>query len=357
MAPAISLPVPSVQEMAKEAFTKVPERYVCPHDERPMLSTITPTLQVPVIDFANFLSQDLKESEMKKLDYACKEWGFFQLINHGVSKSLVENVKLGTEKFFKLPMAEKKKFGQKEGDVEGYGQAFVVSDEQKLEWADMFLMHTLPSNRRNPHLFPNIPLPFREDLETYSAELKNLAIQILDLMANALTVGTTEIRELFGEGDQTVRMNYYPPCPQPELVMGLNPHSDSGGLTILLQANDVEGLQIKQDKLWIPVKPLPNAFIINIGDMLEMMTNGIYRSIEHRAVVNTDKERLSIATFYAPGIEGNIGPLPSLINPNNPAVFKSTNVLDYHKGYLARELRGKSYLDSMRIQNKKEKSS
>ena len=113
----------------------------------------------------------------------------------------------------------------------------------------------------------------RNDLETYSRELKNLAVQILDLMAKALAVDTMEIRELFGEGDQSMRMNYYPPCPQPELVMGINPHSDGSGLTILLQANEVEGLQIKKDELWIPVKPLPNAFIINVGDMLEVIIN------------------------------------------------------------------------------------
>jgi len=100
--------------------------------------------------------------------------------------------------------------------------------------------------------------------------LKNLAIKIIELMGNALKMETKEIRELFGDGVQSMRMNYYPPCPQPELVMGLNPHSDGGGLTILLQANEMEGLQIKKDGMWIPIKPLPNAFIINLGDMLEV---------------------------------------------------------------------------------------
>ena len=84
-----------------------------------------------------------------------------QLINHGVSTSLLENVKKGAQEFFNLPMEEKKKkFGQRDGDVQGYGQAFVVSDEQKLDWADMFYMFTLPPSKRRPYLFPNIPLPF-----------------------------------------------------------------------------------------------------------------------------------------------------------------------------------------------------
>lgn len=79
-----------------------------------------------------------------------------------------------------------------------------------------------------------------------------------------------DMKELFDEGWQSMRMNYYPPCPQPENVIGLSPHSDSVALTILLQINDMEGLQIRKDNMWIPVTPLPDAFIVNIGDILEV---------------------------------------------------------------------------------------
>ena len=89
-------------------------------------------------------------------------------------------------------------------------------------------------------------------------------------MAKALGMEAKEIRELLGEGWQAVRMNYYPPCPKPELVIGLNPHSDAVCLTILLQINEMEGLQIRKDGMWIPVIPLPDAFIVNIGDILEV---------------------------------------------------------------------------------------
>ncbi|KAK3206553.1 hypothetical protein Dsin_020599 [Dipteronia sinensis] len=80
-----------------------------------------------------------------------------------------------------------------------------------------------------------------------------------------------------------MRMKYYPPCPQPELTVGLCPHSDGSSITILLQISEVEDHQIRKDGMWIPVKPLPNAFIINIGDILEIVSNGTYRNIEHRA--------------------------------------------------------------------------
>ncbi|XP_026440618.1 probable 2-oxoglutarate/Fe(II)-dependent dioxygenase [Papaver somniferum] len=107
-----------------------------------------------------------------------------------------------------------------------------------------------------------------------------------------------------------MRMNYYPPCPQPELAIGLTPHSDFGGLTILLQINKVEGLQINKEERWISVKPLPNAFVVNVGDVLEIMTNGIYRSVDHRAVVNSTKKRLSIATFHDP--RSRVGNRPNI---------------------------------------------
>ncbi|GLT71841.1 hypothetical protein SLA2020_438320 [Shorea laevis] len=121
------------------------------------------------------------------------------------------------------------------------------------------------------------------------------------------------------------------------------------------QLNEMEGLQIRKDGMWMRVKPLPNAFVVNIGDILEIVTNGIYRSIEHRATVNSVKERLSMATFYSPRLEGNIGPAPSLITSESPALFKRIGVADYVRGFLSRKLDGKSYIDVMRIQNEEHK--
>ena len=101
-------------------------------------------------------------------------------------------------------------------------------------------------------------------------ELKKLAMKLLSLMAKALKMKDEEMRDVFEEGMQSMRMNYYPPCPKPDLAIGLSPHSDGTGLTILLQGNEMEGLQIKKDGMWIPVTPLPGAFVVNIGDMLEV---------------------------------------------------------------------------------------
>lgn len=82
------------------------------------------------------------------------------------------------------------------------------------------------------------------------------------------------------------------------------------------------------------------------------MTNGIYKSATHRAVVNSQKDRLSIATFYGPEWSGNIGPAPGLVTPETPPMFKTIGVADFYKGYLSPEHHGKSYInDVLRIQN------
>ncbi|KAK7308599.1 hypothetical protein VNO77_42218 [Canavalia gladiata] len=348
-----SLLIPnSVKELAKKALTKVPQKYVCSDIDPPILSNTDSLPQLPVIDLNKLFSEEVKGSELEKLDLACKEWGFFQLINHGISIGLVEDVKRGAEELFNLSMEEKKKLWKKEGEMEGFGQMLDVPQGKPSDWVDMFYILTLPSYLRKPHLFPNLPITFRENLEAYCKEMRDLAINIYDLIAKAIGIEPKEIYESLGEGGQSIRINYYPPCPQPENVLGLKAHTDASALTILLQANEVEGLQIKKDATWVLVKPLPNAFIISLGDVLEIMTNGIYKSIEHRAVVNSEKERLSIATFCGPEWSRNIGPAPSLITPQRPSQFKTIGVADFYTGYLLPENRGKSYInDVLRIQN------
>ncbi|KAF2285856.1 hypothetical protein GH714_008447 [Hevea brasiliensis] len=349
-----SLLVPCVQELAKEPLVTVPPRYIRPDQDHPIVvvEDDAPLPEVTVIDMQRLHNQESMDSELAKLHLACKEWGFFQLVNHGVSSSLLERVKIQVQDFFNLPMEEKKKFWQYPGEVEGFGQTFVVSEEQKLDWSDIFFMVTQPVHLRKPHLFPMLPLPLRDILDSYSSEVKNLAVAILEQMAKVLKIRDEEMREIFTEGiRQTLRMNYYPPCPQPEKVIGLTPHSDGTGLTILLQINDVEGLQIMKDGEWIPVKPLPNAFVVNIGDIMEIITNGTYSSILHRATVNSQKERLSIVAFHSPSYDGDISPAPSLITKEMPALFKRITVKDFYKAFFSRELRSKSYLDTLRIQH------
>ncbi|KAF3442323.1 hypothetical protein FNV43_RR16239 [Rhamnella rubrinervis] len=276
---ARSLLVPSVQGLAKDPNFTIPSRYIRTDQDQPLLSDNDHALcfphQIPVIDFQKLLADESNgsDSELEKFHLACKDWGFFQLVNHGVSSSFLEKAKTEFQNIFKLPFEEKKKLWQTPEELEGFGQIFVVSEEQKLDWSDLFMLTTLPIHARKPLLFTKLSSTSRETLETYSMELQGLELSIMSQIEKALKLKDEEVRELFEGGNQAIRVNYYLPCPQPEKVIGLNPHSDAGGLTILLQVNDVEGIQVKKNGEWVTVKPLPNAFIVNIGDVLEIESN------------------------------------------------------------------------------------
>ncbi|CAN7033257.1 unnamed protein product [Brassica rapa subsp. trilocularis] len=345
-----SIIVPSVQEMVKEKLTTtVPLRYVRSDLDKGDIDGDLRT-EIPIIDMNLLCSLTSMDAEIHKLDLACKEWGFFQLVNHGMEIGFLDKLKTEIQDFSNLPMEEKKKLWQQPNDVEGFGHAFVVSEEQKLDWSDMFLLVMQPVQLRKPHLFPKLPLPFRDTLDTYSAEVKSIAKILLAKMASALMIKPEEMEKLFDdELRQSMRINYYPTCPDPDQVIGLPPHSDSTGLTILLQVNEVDGLQIKKNGKWVPVKPLPNSFIVNVGDVLEIITNGAYRSVEHRGVVNSEKDRLSVAAFHNLGMGKEVGPVRSLVERQKAAFFKSVTIEEYFKGLFSRKLDGKAYLDVMRI--------
>ncbi|KAM0934166.1 putative (S)-norcoclaurine synthase [Dioscorea sansibarensis] len=294
-----SLRVPNVQSLvASKDFTQIPGRYVRPEiNDSPVLDDVAKHGDIPIIDLSRLDYLQHPQDEILKLGLACEEWGFFQLINHGVPDKVIETMKVVTEEFFRLPLEEKKPYEQLPGSVEGYGHSSVVSEEQKLDWGDMYLLSTRPVSGRNLKLWPTNPPIFKDALDQYSEEMVRVANILLESIGKSLKLN--KLIDNFKGGLQAVRINYYPPCPQASKVMGLSPHSDAVGLSVLLQVNDVQGLQIKKNGAWLSIKPLPNAFIINLGDIIEIMSNGKYKSIEHRAVVNPERERLSIATFHS----------------------------------------------------------
>lgn len=178
-----SLIVPSVQELAKEPIEKIPPRYVRDDQESPVVSDANSFSMIPVIDLQNLLTGKFMDSELEKLHLACKEWGFFQVVNHGVSALLLEDLRRGIIGFFEVPFEEKKKLWQQPDNHEGFGQLFVVSEAQKLDWSDMFFITTLPTTLRKLELFEKLPPNLRETLNTYCLEVKELAMILLSKMA------------------------------------------------------------------------------------------------------------------------------------------------------------------------------
>ncbi|KAM3288228.1 protein SRG1 [Capsicum chacoense] len=345
----------NVQELAKEQLATIPPRYIQDDVEKISHNSSMLLPQIPVIDMEQLLHRHDHDSELERLHFACKEWGFFQVVNHGVSIPLMEKVKSEIQAFFDLPLEKKKKFEQQEGNIEGFGQDIVFSEEQKLDWSDLFYITTLPANMRQPHLFPKLPVSLRDTLEAHSQEFKNLAISILNQMAKALKMDEKEMRDLYTDGMQLLRMNYYPPCPEPDRTYGLNPHSDTDALTILMHLNETEGLQVRKDNTWVPVKSLPNALTINIGDMMEF-SNGVYKSIEHRVIVHSKERRLSLATFYTFKHDSELGPALSLTGSNNPPIFRRTNLAKSLEIFSKRKINGKSFVDIVKIDTKDDES-
>ncbi|XP_068667843.1 oxoglutarate-dependent flavonoid 7-O-demethylase 1-like [Aristolochia californica] len=346
-----SVPVPNVQELAKIWLDHIPPRFVRTDQEGPFISADSSLPTIPVIDMQSLLHGGNGSSEFERLRSACTNWGFFQLINHGMSSAVIEKMKREVEDFFKLPLAEKQKVAQHPDDAEGYGQTFITSHEQKLNWADMLFVTTNPANMIKPRICDNLPKSLIEAMEAYTSGLRKLGLTILERLAEALGMAVGEMRELFEDGYEGLRMNYYPPCPRPDLAIGSHIHSDTTGLTILLQVNETNGLQVRHGGKWVPVKPLPDAFIVNIGDMLEIISNGEYHSVEHRATVNMDHHRISLAMFFNPKLAAEIGPARSLISPGIAPQFKRITVEEFFKDFFAQLIKGKSFVESMRIKN------
>ncbi|KAF4373842.1 hypothetical protein F8388_007748 [Cannabis sativa] len=338
--------VPCLQELAEDPnLVTVPQRYIRYDDETQIQtnSSVISSDEIPVINFQNLLlmsesdNSELYESELNKLHLACKDWGFFQLVNHGVSNCLVEKIKEGVEELYKLPIEEKrKKLWRNPGEKEGFGDSGVLSDEQVLDWNDEFFLFTLPVALRNPHLFPNLPLPLRFSFFFTSSffvlELAKLAMMLISQMEKILGIKSKEISKLFEDGIQGMCLHYYPPCPQPDQVSGLAPHSDAAAITILYQLNQVDGFQVNKDGMWIPI-----------------ITNGIYLSNIHRAVVNSAKERMSIVTFLNANEDCDIGPIQSLVTQQNPALYKTMTSKEYIKLMFSREYNGKFHIDLFKL--------
>ncbi|XP_039122236.1 S-norcoclaurine synthase 1-like isoform X2 [Dioscorea cayenensis subsp. rotundata] len=351
-----SLPVEveSVQALAASLTTSdhIPTRYSRPEAESEPVMIITGDAEddIPVIDFHKLLDPELSDAESSKLDLACQNWGFFQLINHGVSEEVIQKMMLVIEEFFKLPLDEKMLVKQRPGQLEGYGQMFVISEEQKLDWADILYFCTSPLHLRKNGFWPTKPSTFRDALDKYSMEVKKLSNCLLGFMAKNLGLAPAEMARMLENGTQYVRINCYPPCPEDKKVLGVSPHSDASFLTLLLQVNDVQGLQIRRNDKWFPVKPLPGAFVANIADAFEILSNGKYKSIEHRAVTNTEKERFSIAAFHGPNFNAIIGPHSEFVLEDEP-LYKSLDYESYMKLRYASKLDGKNFLGRMKLNN------
>ncbi|GLJ25283.1 hypothetical protein SUGI_0483990, partial [Cryptomeria japonica] len=152
--------VESVQELALNKPNDIPQRYIRSEEERPSSTPLSSLLTVPVIDVEKLLlpsDNHERRKEMGILSKACIEWGFFQIVNHGIPHSLVDRMRGVTNEFFSLSLEEKKKYAPQAGDSQGYGNMFVVDEDQKLDWGDSIALALMPKKLVKLSLWPTTP--------------------------------------------------------------------------------------------------------------------------------------------------------------------------------------------------------
>ncbi|XP_020232813.1 probable 2-oxoglutarate-dependent dioxygenase At5g05600 isoform X1 [Cajanus cajan] len=158
--------------------------------------------------------------------------------------------------------------------------------------------------------------------------MEKLSFKLMELIALSLGLEPKRFEEFFiKEQTSYLRFNYYPPCPYPHLALGLGRHKDAGALTVLAKDDVVEGLEVRRraDQEWVRVKPTPNAYIINVGDIIQVWSNDAYESVEHRVIANTEKERFSVPFFFHPAHYTIVEPLEELTNEKNPPKYRPYN--------------------------------
>ncbi|XP_037408287.1 protein SRG1-like [Triticum dicoccoides] len=326
--------------------TVIPDRYVQSDEAREgVVVGDDESYELPVVDMAMLLDPEFSEAEIAKLGSACQDWGFFQLTNHGVDETVVQDIKNNTMQFFGLPLEKKKAVAIEAGGLEGFGHHYSRASCEKLDWAECLILVTEDNVQRNTRFWPADPSTFRYALEKYAMEISDLTSRLVPFMASDLGVEQETLVETFQGKRQSVAFHYYPPCPHPDKVIGIMPHHDAFGLTLLLQVDNTPGLQVRKNGTWHPVNPLPGALVINVGDMLQILTNGTYKSVEHRVLPDAEKGRATVVMFQHACVAGMVKPLPEL----GEATYKAIEKLEYVKGSSKVLAEGIWFVDTLKI--------
>lgn len=323
-------------------------------------------VDLPIIDLS------AERFQVRKLIVkACEDYGFFKVINHGVPKDIISTVEEQSLSFFAKPVSEKQRAGP--SDPFGYGCKNIgfSGDMGEVEY---LIFDTNPiSIAQRSKTISNEPTKFSSAVSGYIAAARDLACELLDLIGEGLWVPDTSVfsRLIRGvDSDSVFRLNHYPHlqnkqdfCKDKDTSsssfssdiskVGFGEHSDPQILT-LLRSNDVGGLQISpQDGVWVPVPSDPTALWVNVGDVLQAMTNGRFVSVRHRALANSSKSRLSMAYFAAPSLNACLSALPEMVTPEKPRLYKPFTWAEYKKTTFSLSL-GENRLNLFRISSNDE---
>ncbi|XP_026455925.1 probable 2-oxoglutarate-dependent dioxygenase At3g50210 isoform X1 [Papaver somniferum] len=289
---------------------------------------------IPIIDVSPLLCNKWRDVEnegvsevVKQLDQACKEAGFFYVKGHGISDSLIKEVRDMTRKFFDLPFDEKVKIKMSsETGFRGYqriGENVTQGKADMHEAIDCYrevkpgMYGDLGKAIEGFNKWPDSPSNFYSVVGEYINLLTDLSRNILRGIALALGGCPGEFEgERAGDPFWVMRFIGYPGISDakglemPENDIGCGAHTDYGLLTLVNQDDEIPALQVRnQAGEWIWAVPIPGTFVCNIGDMLKIWSNGLYESTLHRVINNSPKYRVSVAFFYEPNFDAVIEPL------------------------------------------------
>ena len=283
---------------------------------------------VPVIDLSD-------ANAIHAVGEACRDWGFFQVVGHGVPQSAIDSVLDLTRRYFALPAETKRRDMRTIDNPWGYYDRELTKEQRdKKQVFDIGpdaaggVRGEDPFEGTTP--WPDQPQGFEAKLRHWYADMADTSARLMALISASLTGNPDALRSAFEPGHSShLRLNFYPVADplgdeaQGEADLGVHHHTDAGGLTVLLQ-DGVSGLQVHRDGMWHSVDPIPGAFTINIGDMVQVWSNDLYVAPPHRVLAMDSSDRFSLPFFYNPSYTAAIEPLvgPPRYRPLSWAEFR-----------------------------------
>ncbi|XP_010418231.1 PREDICTED: 1-aminocyclopropane-1-carboxylate oxidase 2-like [Camelina sativa] len=280
----------------------------------------------PVVDLSK-LDGEERDQTMALINEACENWGFFEIMNHGIPHDLMDKIEKMTKGHYKT--YQEQKFNDM---LKSKGLDKLETEVEDVDWESTFYVRHLPQSNLSD--ISDMSDEYRTPMKDFGERLENLAEDLLDLLCENLGLEKGYLKKAFrGTKGPTfgTKVSNYPPCPKPEMIKGLRAHTDAGGIILLFQDDKVSGLQLLKDGDWIDVPPLNHSIVINLGDQLEVITNGKYKSVMHRVVTQKEGNRMSIASFYNPASDAEISPATSLVEKDSD--YPSFVFDDYMKLY------------------------
>ncbi|TYG55361.1 hypothetical protein ES288_D09G266800v1 [Gossypium darwinii] len=306
-------------------------------------------VSIPIIGLKKVKqNRTTREEIVGKVRNASKTWGFFQVLNHGIPMNVMEEMKDGARRFFEQDVESKSRFFSRDYTKRVvYNLNFDLYSSPAAKWRDTVVCSMAP----DPPKPEELPAVFRDIMLEYSKQVMNLGYLLFELLSEALGLNPDYLKDIDCAKGLVMLSHYYPICPQPELTLDSSKHADNGFLTILLQDN-VGGLQVLHQNQWINVLPTPGALVINIGDLLQLISNDRFTSVDHRVVTNSVSPRVSMASFFTTALVPDTrlyGPIKELLSQNNPPKYKETTVKDFITYFNSKGLSGTSPLPYFKL--------